>query len=283
MSGKATLYAVDQSNAVTKEPLTVTIPGGNPTGQVFNGTSDFVVTGTTKPAFFLFDTIQGTIVGWNGGNTAVTVHTQPGAEYTGLALGSNGTQNLLYAANAGSSPGIDVYDSSFNLVTTLPGKFVDPKLSKGAFKKFVPYNIQNIGGKLFVTYRGSSSFYAKGGAVAEFNPDGTFVKQIAGNSGKGTLAAPWGVTMAPAGFGKFSNDLLVGNFADGRISAFNPRSGKFLGQLTDTHKKPIANVGLWAISFGNGGKAGSTSILYFDAGINNQSDGLFGALQAVTS
>jgi len=209
------------------------------------------------------------------------VHTEPGAQYTGLALGSSGGQNYLYAANGGSNPGIDVYNSSFTKVT-LAGNFVDPKLKKGAFKKFVPYNVQNINGELFVTYRGPGSFYAKGGAVAEFNPDGTFVKQIASNSGKGNLDAPWGVAVAPSDFGKFSNALLVGNFASGRIDAYNA-AGKFLGQLSGTNKKPIANKGLWAIAFGNGGSAGSPAILYFDAGINNQSDGLFGSLQAVTS
>ncbi len=277
-SGVATIYTV-QNATVSKAPLVVTIPGGGPTGQVANttgSTSDFVVPGTGKAAVFLFDTLQGTLAAWNGGSTAATVHTEPGAQYTGLALGSSGGQNYLYAANGGSNPGIDVYNSSFTKVT-LAGNFVDPKLKKGAFKKFVPYNVQNINGELFVTYRGPGSFYAKGGAVAEFNPDGTFVKQIASNSGKGNLDAPWGVAVAPSDFGKFSNALLVGNFASGRINAYNA-AGKFLGQLSGTNKKPIANKGLWAIAFGNGGKAGSPSVLYFDAGINGQADGLFGSL-----
>ena len=294
-TGLATLYSVNQSGTPTKLSLVVTIPGGHPTGQVVNTTgskSDFLVPypdGSDLPAGFIFATLQGTIAAWNAGpnpktslhTTAVTVVTQPGAEFTGLALGSSGGQNLLYAANGGSSPGIDVYNSSFTKVT-LTGNFVDPKLSKGAFKKFVPYNIQNINGQLFVTYRGSSSFSAKGGAVAEFNPDGTFVKQIASNSGKGNLAAPWGVTVAPTDFGKFSNALLVGNFGNGRISAYNA-AGKFLGQLADVHKKPIVIPFLWAIGFGNGQGAGPTSTLFFDAGINNETDGIFGSLKAVTS
>jgi uncharacterized protein (TIGR03118 family) len=157
---------------------------------------------------------------------------------------------------------------------TLAGNFVDPKLPKGD----VPYNIQNINGELFVTYRSSNS---KGGAVAEFNTDGTFVKQIAANGTGGNLQAPWGIALAPANFGKFSNDLLVGNFGNGRINAFNAK-GKFLGQLATTARKPIVISGLWALAFGNGGKAGSPSNLYFTAGINGQADGLFGSLQAVT-
>jgi uncharacterized protein (TIGR03118 family) len=164
---------------------------------------------------------------------------------------------------------------------TLAGNFVDPKLKKGFAKKLVPYNIQNIGGELFVTYRGNSSFFAKGGAVAEFNTDGTFVRQLAFNTPRGKLQAPWGVTMAPASFGRFSNDLLVGNFANGRINALNAK-GKVVGQLNVSGKKPVVIPGLWALGVGNGGKAGSSNMVYFTAGINGQSDGLFGALQPVS-
>jgi uncharacterized protein (TIGR03118 family) len=284
-SSKATIYTVDPTTgAVTKASLVVTIPsGGSPTGQVFNTTSDFQIPGTGKAAVFIFDTLQGSIAAWNGGTTAVNVHSDTSDSYTGLALGNKGGKNFLYLANEGSSPGISVYDTNFTEVTGA-GTFVDPKLSKGSAKKlnFEPYNVQNINGQLFVAYRSSKS-PTKAGAVAVFNTDGTFVRQISSNSAGGHLAAPWGLAMAPANFGKFSNALLVGNFGDGRINAFNPTSGKFLGQVSDIHKKPIVNSGLWAISFGNGGKAGSPSILYFDAGINNQSDGLFGSLQAVTS
>jgi uncharacterized protein (TIGR03118 family) len=295
-SGMATIYTVSSSGTVTKASLAPTIPGGGPTGQVFNSTASssspsFMLPGpnnTKVPASFIFDTLQGTIAGWaskstGGTSAAVSVANQSGAEFTGLALDSNAGQNLLYAANGGSSPGITVYNSSFTPVT-LTGNFVDPKLSKESFaKKFVPYNIQNIGGELFVTYRGSSSLFAKGGAVAEFNPDGTFVRQIASNAPSGNLQAPWGVAVAPANFGGFSNDLLVGNFANGRINAFNPTNGKFLGQLDGTNRKPLADPGLWAISVGNGGSAGSMSTLYFTAGINGEADGLLGAITPVTT
>jgi len=286
-SGVSTIYTVTQTGAVTKSALVVTIPGGGPTGQVFNGsTTDFLIAGpnnTKVPAVFIFDTLQGTIAGWNPGSaggqtTALTVKSDSSDSYTGLALGSSGGQNFLYAANGGSSPGIDVYNSSFTEVT-LAGTFVDPKLSKGFAKKFVPYNIQNINGDLFVTYRGSNG---KGGAVAEFHTDGTFVRQISSNKPSGHLQAPWGVALAPANFGKFSNALLVGNFGNGRINAFNPTSGKFLGQLSDIHKKPIVISGLWSLGFGNGQSAGSPTTLFFTAGINGERDGLFGSLQAVS-
>jgi uncharacterized protein (TIGR03118 family) len=283
----ASIYAVNPTTGkVTVEPLVVKIPDGNPTGQVSNSTSDFVVTypdGTSGPAKFIFDTLRGTIDAWTGPishTTAVTV--VPGGsssvEYTGLAEGSTNGQIFLYAANDHANPGINVFNSSFTPVT-LSGNFVDPKLSKGFAKKlgFVAYNIEEIGGDLFVTYKGS-----KGGAVAEFNTNGTFVRQIASNNGSGHLQAPWGVAIAPANFGKFSNALLVGNFGNGRINAFNLKNGKFMGTLTDSHKKPIVNSGLWSLGFGNGGMAGSPSTLYFTAGIDNQTNGLFGAIQPVT-
>jgi uncharacterized protein (TIGR03118 family) len=281
-TGVATIYAVTPSNTATKEALTVTIPGGGPTGQVANTTSSFVMT-DGSPANFIFDTLSGNIAAWNGGagTTAQTVATTSGAVYTGLAIGSSGGQNYIYAANGGSSPGINVFNSSFHQVT-LAGNFVDPKLKKGFAKTLVPYNVQAIGGSLYVTYRGSSSFFAKGGAVAEFNMDGTFVRQLSYNKPGGKLAAPWGVTMAPSSFGTFSNDLLVGNFSSGRIDALNAK-GKVVGQVTTNGKKPIVIPGLWSLGVGNGTKAGSANLVYFTAGINGQSDGLFGALQPVSS
>jgi uncharacterized protein (TIGR03118 family) len=282
----ASVYAVDPTTGkVTVEPLVVKIPEGNPTGQVSNSTSDFKVSypdGTSGPAAFIFDTLRGTIDAWTGPishTTAVTVVPAGSTtvEYTGLALGSSNGEIFLYAANDHANPGINVFNSSFTPVT-LKGNFVDPKLNKGFAKKlgFVAYNVEEIAGDLYVTYRGSNH---KGGAVAEFNTDGTFVRQIASNDAKGPLQAPWGVAIAPANFGKFSNALLVGNFTNGRINAFNLKNGKFLGALTGTNKKPIVLSGLWALSFGNGAKAGSPSILYFTAGIDNQTNGLFGAIQ----
>jgi uncharacterized protein (TIGR03118 family) len=291
-AGVATIYTVTPANAVTKSTLVVTIPStstgstGSPTGQVINSSSsDFLIPGPkgSVSASFIFDTLQGTIAGWNPGSTggttaAVTmVNDSSTATYTGLALGSNGGQNFLYAANTRTSPGIDVYNSSFKDVT-LSGNFVDPKLKKGFGKSLTPYNIANIGGQLYVTYTGPN---LRGGAVAEFNTDGTFVRQIASNSSSGDLQAPWGVAMAPSSFGKFSNDLLVGNFGSGKIDVYSAK-GKFLGALTSNGKKAIVIPGLWALGVGNNTKAGSSSTVYFTAGIDGQTHGLLGALTPVT-
>jgi uncharacterized protein (TIGR03118 family) len=293
-SGSATVYSVSQTDTVTKVSLnpTIVLAGSNtpngPTGQVFNSTgstTDFQIASgptTTVPADFIFDTLQGTIEGWNamssGGTTAalIEVNNSSTAVYTGLALGSSSGSNYLYAVNEGTSPGIQVFSGSWAQVT-LAGAFVDPKLPK----RFEPYNIANVNGNLYVTYRGGNF---KGGAVAEFNTDGTFIKQLASNKGKGNLQSPWGVALAPAGFGKFSNDLLVGNFTSGRINAYNAK-GRFVEQLVTTAKKPISIPGLWSLAFGNGAasKSGPTTTLFFTAGIDSQTHGLFGSLQAVTS
>src|SRR5262245_23719067 len=193
VTGVSTLYSVNQSDVVQKVALTVTIPsmvaqpahGFNPltgpTGTVWNGTSDFQIaapTGTV-PALFIFATLEGTIAGWNPGSNAglntaqIVVNEGPEEEFTGLAMASSGGQNYLYTADPRFVPGIDVFDTHFNKVT-LAGNFVDPKLPPG----FAPYNIQNINGLLYVTYQTPAS---GGGVVAVFNPDGTFVRELARN------------------------------------------------------------------------------------------------------
>jgi uncharacterized protein (TIGR03118 family) len=284
-TGKATIYTVTQNDTATKASLTVSVPTAGssspagPTGQVFNSTTDFAIPGPngSVPAMFIFDTLQGTIEGWNpksGGAAEIVVNNSSTAVYTGLTAGTNGGQNFLYAANDIASPGIEVYNSSF-AKSTLAGNFVDPKLPKG----FAPYDIANINGELFVTYQGGKS---GGGAVAEFNTNGTFVRQIASNKKGGNLQSPWGVALAPSTFGKFSNDLLVGNFRSGRIDANSP-NGRFAGQLATTARKPITIPGLWSLAFGNGLKAGPTNTLLFTAGIDGQTHGLFGTLNAVTA
>jgi uncharacterized protein (TIGR03118 family) len=286
-TGKATLYAVTPSNIATKNSLVVTIPtvGSStpigPTGQVFNSTTDFTIPGPkgSVASSFIFDTLQGTIEGWNPGSSGgtssavIVVNNSSTAEYTGLAAGSSGGVNYLYAVNDLTSPGIQVYNGSFASVT-LTGNFVDPKLPKG----FVPYNIVNVDGDLFVTYRGPKF---KGGAVAEFNTNGTFVGQVASNKTSGNLQSPWGVALAPSGFGKFSNDLIVGNFSSGLIDAYTVK-GKFAGQLTTTAKKPIKIPGLWSLAVGSGLLAGPATSLVFTAGIDGQTHGLLGTFQAVT-
>ena len=266
VTGVATLY--DGSGA--PQQLVVSIPGGNPTGQVFNSTtSDFALASGGK-ALFLFATLGGTIAGWNGaqGVQAVTVVPSQGV-YTGLALGANGSGNFLYAANSATGA-IDVFNGTFG-AATLSGSFTDPNLPAG----FTPYNIQNVGGVLYVTYENEGS---GGGVVNAFDTNGNFLRRVSANGDGGPLASPWGVTLAPPSFGPFGGALLIGNEDDGFINAFNPTTGQFLGHLFDANGDPIANTGLWGLTFGNGGKGGDPNVLYFAAGINEEVDGLFGSI-----
>ena len=272
-SGNSTLY----DGAGNIVPLVVSIapigvPNG-PTGQVANGTSGFNLP-NGNPALFLFDTLDGQLLGWNGGagTTAVNVATTPGAIYTGLANGSSGGANFLYAADATGH--INVFDTNFANVTgtMFAGKFVDPKALPG----FNPFNIQNINGNLFVTYAHNVMGVGQpGGFVDEFDTSGNFMQRIATN---GALFAPWGITLAPSTFGAFGGDLLIGQFGDGQILAYDPTTHAFLGALDDKNGMPIVNPFLWALDFRTGGTNDNLNALYFTAGLNNQQDGLFGKL-----
>ena len=231
-TGVATLYGATG----TPVSLVVAIPGSasptsGPTGMVFSNISGSFLVGAA-PATFIFDNLNGTISGWNSaaGTTAVVMATTPGAVYTGLAQASNGGANFLYAANS-SAGRIDVFDSSWS-PTNLSGSFVDPNLPTG----FVPFNIQNIGGNLYVTYAelGPGGTPMPGGFVDEYNSSGILIKRIASD---GPLSAPWGIVVAPANFGSFSNDLLIGNFGDGEIDAYDATTDLFLAPLTE----PTAN------------------------------------------
>ena len=189
VTGNSTLY----NSAGVKQGLVVTIPpgtpGGNPTGQVFNSTaSDFVLPVGGKSAF-LFDTLNGTIAGWNGGSgtTAQVVVTTPAASYTGLALGKQRRANFLYAANDGQSR-IDVFNSTFQ-PTVLAGTFIDPTLPAG----FTPYNVRNLGGKLYVAYESNAGV----ASVDAFDLNGNFLQRIAANGAGGTLSHPWGLARSP--------------------------------------------------------------------------------------
>ena len=260
-TGVATLY----DGAGNVNSLVVTIPGGGvptgPTGQVFNGGTGLVLNG--NPARFIFANLNGTISAWNGGGGATVVATTPGAIYTGLAISGN----TLYAAN-NSQGRVDVFNSSFT-PTTLTGNFTDPSLPAG----FTPYNVQTIGNTMYVTYAHilPGGIPQPGGYVDAFNTDGTFIQRIASG---GPLFAPWGITLAPAGFGSFGGDLLVGNFGAGTIDVFST-SGTFLGALLGPDGLPIVNGGLWALDFRTGGPNVDTGALYITAGINNEHDGLF--------
>ena len=292
-----------QTQTVVAIPSPTSATGGTPTGQVFNGTNSFRLS-NGLPAQFIFSTEDGTIVAWNGylNNTAFVVADRSnipvvggGSVYKGLAIGTNASGSFLYAANF-STGQVDVFDTNFTIVN-LPGSFTDPNLPSG----YAPFGIQNIGGDIFVTYarqdvtKQNEIDAAGSGIIDDFDTNGNFKRRFATGSASGgavaTLNSPWGMTLAPANFGAFGNALLVGNFGDGTISAFNPTTGALIGQLQDTTgANPITIPGLWSITFGNGGAAGSKSILYFTAGIgdpptytvNREKHGLFGSLQLVS-
>jgi uncharacterized protein (TIGR03118 family) len=271
-SGNSTLY----DGAGNINPLVVTIPGSStppsgPTGTVFNAaTTGFNVNGTK--ATFIFDNLNGSISAWNGGTVATVEATTPGATFTGLAQNAAGT--LLYAAN--TTGHINVFNSSW-APTTVSGGFTDPNAIAG----FVPFNIQSVGANLVVTYAqlGPGGSPMPGGYVDEFDTNGNFIKRIATG---GPLSAPWGVTLAPANFGSFSNDLLIGNFGNGEILAYDATTDMFLGTLDGTNGQPLTNDFLWSLETRTGGVNDNTDAVYFTAGINNQQDGLFGEITNVS-
>ena len=269
--GNSTLY--NGSGAIT--PLVVAMapsPTGKaqpqPTGQVFNSTSGFILANGNK-ASFIFDGLDGTITAWNGGATAaVMVDNSSSATYTGLAIGSNASGPLLYAANIKTAK-VDVFDGTFK-PTTVSGGFADSAIPTG----YAPFNIWNLGGKLYVTYATQPAAVGNG-FVDIFDMDGNLLKHLASN---GPLNQPWGVAIAPSTFGAFAGALIVGNLGDGMINAFDLNSGKALGTLQDAKGNPIVIPGLWALLFGNGHNGGDNNILYFAAGINGEKDGLLGSL-----
>jgi uncharacterized protein (TIGR03118 family) len=282
----STLYAgAVNGSALTQVPLVVDIPGGAPTGQVFNGTSDFVVHGggTSAPALFIFASESGHITAWSPNvpppspaTRAHIVATTPGAVYKGLALGTIGDRSFLYAANF-SAGTIDVFNGRFRRAH-LAGSFTDPNLPAG----YSPFNVQNLGGKLYVTYavpQPSREDDVPGpghGIVDVFDLQGRLQRRLISH---GVLNSPWGLAIAPGDFGRFSHALLVGNFGDGRINAFNRATGKFLGTLKNADGNPIAIDGLWALLFGNG-TAGTTHTLLFSAGLADEEHGLLGTIEA---
>ncbi len=286
VTGPSTLYSGDVGGKpLAKAALVVTIPAGSPTGTVFNGSSDFVVhSGTASgPARFLFASQTGVISGWNpavpsAGSTVAQIGATADAVYTGLAIGQSGGANYLYAADFEHNT-IDVYDTSFQLVH-LAGEFVDRNIPDS----YSVFNIQNLGGRLYVTYAQQSHKDPEeetdrgSGFVDVFDTSGQLLQRlIKGNH----LNAPWGLAIAPADFGIFSNALIVGNFGNGELQAFDPSTGRFLGQLLSASGKPVVIDGLWGITFGNGGSGGDRNALYFASGPDDETHGLFGSLRFV--
>src|SRR5262245_22758189 len=271
-------------------PLVVTVPsalhsGGTPTGTVFNGGAGYAVSenGVSAPSRFLFAAADGTISGWSDvvdpTRALLAVDNSPsGAVYTGLALAADPAgRSFLYAADF-SRGTIDVFDQDFRPVV-LPGSFQDPNLPAG----FAPFNIQYIDDLLFVTYaqqgegRSEDVAGAGHGFIDVYGTDGSLVRRFAS---QGALNSPWGLALAPADFGRFGGALLVGNKGDGRINAYDPRGGTFLGDLAGDNGVPIAVPNLWALTFGNGHAGGASDTLFFTAGLDGEWHGLFGAIQA---
>ena len=276
-TGLSTLYSVNPlTNATTKQGLEVSIPGdGSVTGQVFNTNS----ANAFNKDNFLFVSEDGTISGWRMalGTSAETLQAASDAYYKGVALASIGSDTYLYAANFHSGA-IDVLKGTAG-APNLTGTFTDPTLPAG----YAPFNIQLLGGKLYVTYalQGSGKDEQAGlglGFVSVFDTQGTFLGRV---GSMGTLNAPWGLAIAPSSFGKFARDLLVGNFGDGTINAFNLSTNTFAGQLQGLDGKSLVIDGLWGLIVGNDGSAGSMNTIYFSAGPQDESNGLFGAITAV--
>ncbi len=277
-TGLATVY----NTSGTPSSLVVTIPRasgsgtGAPTGQVFNTSSGFLV-GGSKPTF-LFATEDGTISGWTGGTTAVIGATKTGGSYKGLAIATTGGNTFLYATDFANGT-IDKYDSNFNRTT-----ISDPNGNTFNGQTYDPYNVQTLGSHLFVTYAlnngtsNDSTGTVGQGFVDEFNLDGSFVTRLISG---GQLDQAWGLALAPSTFGQFANALLVGNFGNGWINAYDPTTGAYLGYIADTNGHAIAEDGLWGLQFGNGGSGGLANTLYFTAGLNDENDGLFGQIQSV--
>ena len=275
--GTSTLYRVNPlTQAVTKVPLTVTIPGaGNPTGQVFNTLG----AGQFNGDAFLFVSEDGTVSGWRGslGTTAEALGSLS-AIYKGAAYAAIGGNAYLYAADF-SRGSIDVFKGNAG-APSLTGSFVDPALPSG----FSPFNVQALAGSLFVSYAQQNPGSADEvdgaglGFVDRFDLQGHLLGRVASG---GALDAPWGMAIAPGSFGALAGTLLVGNFGDGHINAYDLASDSWAGQLEGTDGQALAIDGLWGLSVGNNGGAGSSQDVYFTAGPGDESHGLFGVLQAV--
>ncbi|HEY2467809.1 MAG TPA: TIGR03118 family protein [Terracidiphilus sp.] len=286
-TGLATLY----SGTGSAIPLVVTIPTGDPkmsptgtpTGQVYNGTTDFQLNG--KPAAFIFVTEDGTVSGWNSGSSAVImVNTKSASVFKGVALAtitdpSGGATNFLYVADFRKGR-VNVYDKNFHPVSLGHDAFRDDHVRAG----FAPFNIQNIGGNLYVTYAKQDSQKhdevdgAGLGYVDVYSPWGHLINRLEHGW---WLNGPWGIAQASSDFGAYSHDILVGQFGSGNIDVFDPVTGQFKGFLNDSNNIPITIDGLWGISFGGGGTSGPANTLFFAAGSDGEQHGLFGTITPV--
>ena len=304
-AGVATLY----NTTGTRQSLIVSIPtpadtlgrSGTPTGTVFNvaaAQGAFAVSGIdiggapiTRPATFLFATEDGTILGWNSAvfpredlnrvspNTHAIIvvdHSMAGAVYKGIAIATDAVgTSRLYATNFHAGT-VEVFDRGFAPATPF-GAFADPQLPKN----YAPFNIVLVGGRLFVTFAVQNA--AKHDDVAGMGHGIVDTFDLGGQSFQrliqhGQLNSPWGVAVAPANFGAIAGSLLIGNFGNGHINAYNPTTGEFIDKMRDSHGQAIVIDGLWSLRVGNGANGGKTDTVYFTAGPNGEQDGLFGSL-----
>jgi uncharacterized protein (TIGR03118 family) len=276
----STLYRGGVNGSIPQiVPLVVSIPQGAPTGVVFNSTGDFVVRTNqgSAPANFIFDSESGRITAWSStvsGTTATIEFAREHAVYKGLALASVDGANYLYAANFHKGT-IDVFNGRFRKVK-LTGRFEDSKIPAG----FAPFDVQLLGADLYVSYakqdaaRHDDVAGPGNGFVDVYDTSGHLLRRLIAG---GDLNSPWGLVLAPSSFGGFAGDLLVGNFGDGAIHAYDPITGAEKGQLTNTDGNPIVINGLWALRFGNGTFA-TAGTLVFTAGIGDESHGLLGEI-----
>ena len=291
-TGSTSIDSVSGAAVTVNTIPAVTIPGptpgttSSPTGQVFNPFPSAFAMPSGNPSTFLFATEDGTIAGWYTGTQAsILVNdsanvgagdaaSMTGAVYKGLAIGMSASGPTLYAANFRHGT-VDMFSSTFQAIKS----FTDPTVPAG----YAPFNVQMLNGTLYVTYAQQDA--AKhddvggpgSGFVDAFDPNGNLIGRV--GSG-GTLDSPWGLAIAPPTFGSFAGDLLVGNFGDGTINVYNPTTDAYLGQLTGAGGKPLAIDGLWALTPGNGGAGGDVDTIYFTAGPQGQTHGLFGSIIA---
>jgi len=277
--GLATIY--DRNGTTLLAPVAIpsqgTHFGGSPSGIVYNNTADFVIHANNETSKFIFVQEDGSISAWSSGDSTdrIADWSATGAVYKGVTIANNGSANFLYAANFRGRK-IDIFDHLFKININYP--FTDTTIPAG----FGPFNIQNISGKLFVTYAKlkppdnmDDESGPGNGYVDIFTPDGSFVKRFAS---QGTLNSPWGIAQAPAGFSQGQNAILIGNFGDGRINVYDT-SGTYKGQLQD-QGVPISINGLWAIVFPqNNIPSGDQNQLFFTAGPQEENHGLFGYLK----
>jgi uncharacterized protein (TIGR03118 family) len=303
-SNLSTLYSgigAIETHTITGSPnVGIAIPASaagvqaNPTGQVYNGNGGFLIPTTNgqESALFIFDGEGGTIAAWanDSGAAAVTAYDDGLANganhavYKGLALGTVGGATYLYATDLHNGK-VDVFDTNFSKPAAMQGKFVDPKLPAG----FVPFGIAALNGDLYVTFAKQDAAMhdettgAGLGYVDIFDFSGNLMSQFAS---AGPLNAPWGIAIAPAGFGSLQGDVLIGNFGDGTINIFSPNGtavANFEGPLMSSSGQPFAFPGLWSLVFGNGDADKPSTTLFYTAGFADQTDGVFGGITVTSS